>query len=92
MDTVSKRDLNQRTAAVLAQVADTGDVIVTERGEPRWRITPFRGQDTPLAQMARDGRYSPPVSDPAPWPSHPGGPKYTDAEVESLLDELHGDH
>jgi prevent-host-death family protein len=92
MDTVTKRDLNQHTASVLDRVTETGDVVVTERGKPRWRVSSFRGQDSALVRMERDGRYTPPASAPAPWPSHPGGPKYTDADVETLLDELHGDH
>lgn len=92
MDRVTKRDLNQHTASVLDQVTDKGDVVVTERGEPRWRVSPFRGEDAPLVRMERDGRYTPPASTPAPWPSHPGGSRYTDSEVEALLDEMSGDH
>lgn len=92
MDRVTKRDLNQHTASVLDRVTNTGDVVVTERGEPRWRVTPFHGHDVPLARMERDGRYTPPASSPAPWPSHPGGPRYTDTKVEALLDEIHGEH
>lgn len=92
MHTVTKRDLNQHTASVLDRVTDTDDVVVTERGEPRWRVTPFRSQDAPLVRMERDGRYTRPASTPAPWPSHPGGPTYTDTEVEALLDDMHGDH
>lgn len=89
---VTKRDLNQHTASVLEQVTDEGDVVVTERGEPRWRVSVFGGQDAPLVRMERDGRYTPPASAPAPWPSEPGGPRYTDADVEALLDEMRGDH
>lgn len=92
MRTVTKRDLNQHTASVLAEVTQTGDVVVTERGEPRWRVSSFQGHDAPLVQMERDGRYTPPASTPVPWPRHPGGPRYTAAEVEALLDEMHGDH
>lgn len=92
MRTVTKRDLNQHTASVLDRVTDASDVVVTERGEPRWRVTAFRTQDAPLVRMERDGRYAPPVSAPAPWPSRPGGPRYTDAEVETLLDEMRGGH
>ncbi|WP_226347248.1 type II toxin-antitoxin system Phd/YefM family antitoxin [Agilicoccus flavus] len=93
MDTVSKRDLNQQTAVVLERVARTGDVVVTERGEPRWRLIPFRaGQESTLARLERDGGYEPPAAEPAPWPDHPGGPRLTDAEAEVLLDEMRGDH
>ena len=92
MRTVSKRDLNQHTAEVLGEVTDGDDVVVTERGTPRWRVSTFRDADTPLARLERDGRYAPPSSEPAPWPRKPGGPTYTDADVESLLDDLRGDH
>ncbi|PRZ41005.1 prevent-host-death family protein [Antricoccus suffuscus] len=92
MDRVSKRDLNQHTASVLDRVIETGDVVVTERGVPRWRVSPFQGQDAPLGRMEHDGRYTPPTPTPAPWPSSPGGPKYTDADVDALFDEMHGDH
>lgn len=92
METVSKRELNQRTAAVLDQVTDTHDVVVTERGKPRWRVSAVRDRDTALARLEREGRYTPPTSEPTPWPSEPGGPTYTEAETEELLDELRGDH
>ncbi|GAB3057209.1 type II toxin-antitoxin system Phd/YefM family antitoxin [Sediminivirga luteola] len=62
MSTVTKRDLNQRTTDVLAQVAEVGEVIVTERGEPRWRVSAYRGQDNALARAERQGRYVPPAS------------------------------
>lgn len=92
MRTITKRELNQRTAAVLEQVTDTDDVVVTERGKPRWRVSTVRDQDTTLARLEREGRYTPPSSEPAPWPSHPGGPAYTGAEADALLDEMRGDH
>jgi prevent-host-death family protein len=44
---VSKRDLNQHTASVLDRVTDGDDVVVTEGGKPRWRISSFR-PDAPL--------------------------------------------
>lgn len=88
----TKRDLNQRTASVLDQVTEGSDVVVTERGEPRWQVSRFRGHTAPLVRMERDGRYTPPASVPTPWPSDPGGPRYTDTEVGALLDEMHGDH
>lgn len=92
MRTVTKRELNQNTAAVLNQVADNEDVVVTERGKPRWRISTVREQDTALARLEREGRYVPPASTPAPWPSRPGGRAYTDTQVDALLDEMRGGH
>lgn len=92
MQTVTKRELNQHTAAVLARVADAEDVVVTERGKPRWRVSVVRDQDTALARLEREGRYTPPASTPAPWPEHPDGRRYTDAQVDALLDEMRGEH
>jgi len=92
MQTITKRELNQRTAAVLAQVTDTDDVVVTERGKPRWRVSMVRDRDTALARLEREGRYTPPASEPAPWPRHPGGPTYTQAEADALIDQMRGDH
>lgn len=91
MKTVTKRELNQNTAQVLAEVDDEG-VIVTERGIPRWRVTAVQGHESVLSRLEREGRYTPPSVTPAPWPAHPGGPTYSDAEVEALLDEMRGDH
>lgn len=91
-DTVTKRELNQHTASVLDRVTDGRDVVVTERGKPRWRVSLFRHEEAALARMERDGRFAAPVSTPAPWPEHPGGPAYTDDQVDALLDELHGEH
>lgn len=90
MTTISKRELNQRTAAVLDQVTDTQDVVVTERGKPRWTVSAVRDRDTVLGRLEREGRYTPPSSEPAPWPSTPGGPVYTQSEADALLDEMRG--
>ena len=92
MVTITKRELNQRTAAVLDLVTDTDDVVVTERGKPRWRVSRVRERDTTLERHEREGRYTPPVSEPASWPSHPGGPAYTELEADAVLDEIRGDH
>ena len=92
MQTITKRELNQRTAAVLDQVTDADDVVVTERGKPRWRISTIRDSDTALTRLEREGRYTPPAPEPAPWPRHPGGRAYTPAEADALLDEMRGDH
>ena len=89
MATVSKRDLNQRTTEVLAQASVVGEVIVTERGEPRWRVSSYRGQDDPLARAERQGRYTPP-SNRGPWPTDVGGPRYRPAGIEGLLGQMMG--
>jgi prevent-host-death family protein len=92
MHRITKRELNQRTAAVLDQVTDAHDVVVTERGKPRWRVSAVRHPDTGLERLEREGRYTPPATEPAPWPRRPGGPTYTEAEADALLNEMRGDH
>lgn len=92
MQTVTKRELNQHTAAVLGQVTDTDAVVVTEQGTPRWRVSTIREPETSLARLEREGRYTPAAPEPAPWPRHPGGPTYTDSEADRLLDEMRGGH
>jgi antitoxin (DNA-binding transcriptional repressor) of toxin-antitoxin stability system len=92
MQTVTKRELNQHTAAVLDRVTEADALVVTERGKPRWLVSAVRDRESPLQKLEREGRYTPPASTPAPWPTSPGGPPYTDAEVASLLDEMRGDH
>lgn len=92
MRTISKRELNQQTAAVLAQVTDVDDVVVTERGKPRWRVSTVRESDTTLARWEREGRYTPPSVEPTPWPVAPGGPTYAADDVDAMLDEMRGDH
>ena len=92
MRTVSKRELNQQTAAVLDLVTDSDDVVVTERGAPRWRVCAVRDRDTTLDRLEREGRYTPPRAQPAPWPSAAGGPSYTAEEADELLREMRGDH
>lgn len=92
MRTVTKRELNQNTAAVLDQVTDAHDVVVTERGKPRWRVSTLHDNHTALSRLEREGRYSPPASTPTPWPAHPGGRSYTDDQVDALLDEMRGEH
>jgi antitoxin (DNA-binding transcriptional repressor) of toxin-antitoxin stability system len=92
MPSVSKRELNQHTAAALALVTASEDLIVTERGTPRWRVSVVAERESTLARLEREGRYTPPAANPAPWPDHPGGPRYTTEEVDALLDETRGDH
>ena len=92
MDTVTKRELNQETASVLARVAAGGDVAVTERGTVRWRLSRFDGTPSgALDRLAEEGRYTPPSSTPAPWPEQAGGRRYTGAEVDALLEDVRGD-
>lgn len=89
--TVTKRELNQNTAGVLEQVSASEDVVVTERGRPRWRVSAVRAEETVLDRLEREGRYTPPASEPEPWPEQPGGRSYTDAQVDALLNEARED-
>ena len=92
MRTVTKRELNQNTATVLSRVAPTQDVVVTERGVPRWRLSAVSDHESSLARHEREGRYTPPASAPAPWSDRAAGPAYDDAQVDVLLSEVAGDH
>ncbi|WP_068396126.1 type II toxin-antitoxin system Phd/YefM family antitoxin [Kribbia dieselivorans] len=92
MRTVTKRELNQRTAAVLDQVTDTDDIVVTERGQPRWRVSRVRESESALTRLEREGRYEPPAVEPEPWPTNTVGRAYTDEEIDALLEENRGDH
>ena len=92
MTTISKRELNQKTAAVLARVTDVEDVVMTERGVPRWRVISAREPEDVLGRLERQGRFTPARSTPSPWPSRVGGPAYTSSEADALLAEMRGDH
>ena len=92
MTTISKRELNQKTAAVLARVTGVEDVVVTERGVPRWRVISAREPEDVLGRLQRQGRFTPARSTPSPWPSRVGGPAYTSSEADALLAEMRGDH
>lgn len=77
---------------MLAQATEVGEVIVTERGEPRWRVSSYRGQDDALARAERQGRYTPPSNQQEPWPDAVNGPLYTSDEVDAMLDDMKGAH
>lgn len=89
METVTKRDLNQRTAAVLALVDADQEVVVTEHGQPKWRISTHRNLTTGLERLGT--AYTPPQSEPIAWPDDSIGPPLSSAEVDSLLDEVKGE-
>lgn len=92
MRRVTKRELNQNTAGVLGQVGDDDDVVITERGVARWRVSTVQDSGNALDRMERDGRYTPPSQNPRPWPRQPVGRSYSDHEVDEILDELRGEH
>ncbi|WP_102159667.1 type II toxin-antitoxin system Phd/YefM family antitoxin [Zhihengliuella halotolerans] len=92
MKSISKRDLNQKTAEVLDRIsAEDEPVLVTERGKPRWRIEPVDGHTDLWDKLRAEGRLSSPKSVETPWPTENPG-DYTQAEVDVLLDWAKGEH
>jgi len=90
MNAISKRELNQQTAQVLARVRASGPLFVTERGIARWRIEAVDAARDPVLRMRMDGRIVPAKSDPRPW--HMGKARYTPADVDSLFADSRGEH
>lgn len=89
MRTVTKRELNQQTAQVLAEVMPGDSVMVTERGVPRWRIDAVEASADPVARLIADHRIIPAKAEPAPWPPRTADHR-TPADVDALLEELRG--
>ena len=77
MRMVTKQALNQNAAAVLREVTAAEDVVVTD--------------DAPLSRLKRAGLYTPPATEPAPWPTAPAEPAYTAEQVAALLEDSRGD-
>ncbi|WP_431835563.1 type II toxin-antitoxin system Phd/YefM family antitoxin [Cellulomonas sp. Y8] len=92
METVTKRELNQHTAAVLARADDGVEIVVTERGRPRWRVSGYSAPSGGLDRLQREGRYTPPSTDAPPWPADGAGAPLTSSRLDDLLDESRGDH
>lgn len=93
MKTISKRELNQQTARVLACVREDEPVWVTERGVPRWRIEAADTTADPMARLRAQGRIIPPRKTPTPWPAdweQQRGDR-TPADVDALLESMRGD-
>lgn len=88
MKTVTKRELNQQTAHVLAQVDAGETVVVTERGVARWRIDAIDADPDPVARLRAQGKITTPKTDPAPWPLHENATGRTPAEVDALIAEM----
>jgi len=91
MKAVSKRELNQQTAQVLAEVRAGEPVLVTERGIARWRIEALDAAVDPVARLRAEGRITPAKSEPRPWPAAAGTRRYTPAEVDALFADSRGD-
>lgn len=93
MREISKRELNQQTAQVLAEVRAGEPVLITERGVPRWRIEAVEGFADPVARLRAAGRIIPASEHPMPWPDDWGRQARgrTPADVDALLEEMRGD-
>lgn len=92
MKRVTKRELNQQTAKVLAQVTETEPVVITHRGVPRWRIEAIDGGTSdPVERLRAEGRIIPAKADPPPWPDDADDARYTPERVDALLAEMRGD-
>lgn len=94
MKEISKRELNQQTARVLAGVREGEPVLVTERGVPHWRIEVATAETDPIARLRAQGRIIARKSHPPAWPENWErlGHGRTPAEVDALLDDMRGDH
>ncbi len=90
MKEITKRELNQQTAQVLAEVRAGEPVLVTERGVPRWRIEAVDGVADPVARLRAAGRIIPASEHPMPWPDDTDA-RYTPAEVDALYAEMRED-
>ena len=91
MKTVTKRELNQQTAQVLAEVVVGAPVVVTERGVPRWRIEVIEAAADPVARLRAEGRIIPAKQNPAPWPKRRRSTRRTPADVDALLNDMRGE-
>lgn len=90
---ITKRELNQQTARVLAGVRAGRSVVITERGVPKWRIEAIGDADDPVARLMAEGRIRPASKNPPPWPADWGKDKRgrTPADVDALYAEMRGD-
>ena len=92
MRSITKRELNQQTAQVLAEVEHGSPVIVTERGVPRWRIETVGSEVDPIERLRAAGRLTPASDAPPPWPDDSAAPKrYDRAEIDAIVEEMKGE-
>lgn len=94
MKKISKRELNQQTARVLASVREDGPVYITERGQPRWRIEAADGVVDPLERLRAQGRVTPRKAHPMVWPDdwQQRAQGRTPADVDAVFQAMRGDH
>ena len=89
MKVITKRELNQQTAQVLADVDSAGPVVVTERAVPRWRIDAVDAAADVIARLRAEGRIVPPKAEQSPWPRR--GRRYSPADVDAIYAQSRGD-
>ena len=93
METMTKRQVGQTPALLWAtaiRCAEEGqELYILEKGRPAYHVEYVGDGEDPLAEMERQGIYTPPSAAPRPAPVLE--PAYTTAEVEAILDELRGD-
>jgi antitoxin (DNA-binding transcriptional repressor) of toxin-antitoxin stability system len=91
MKIISKRELNQQTAQVLAGVRAGQPTLVTEYGVARWRIEAVDAAVDPVARLRAEGRITPAKTQPRAWPAHAAARHYTAAEIDALFADSRGD-
>lgn len=83
---VSKRELNQNTAAVLDMVFPGSPVIITERGEPRWMVVSVDETQDPLEGLVKQGLCTPVAPGAIEWPKNPPEMRrYTTQDIDELV-------
>jgi len=86
MGTVTKTELNQQTARVLARVASGEHITVTERGRPIAEISPPR--ESAWDRLIAEGRIRPAAAS--------GGvtitPMWSGATTEEIMDDIRGEN
>lgn len=96
-DTVSKRELNQQTAEVLSRVTSDNPVVVTERGEPRWKVIEFDSGELHLTGLKRLevlGLVTPAIKPKFKRTRQPSGNWLTRSpeERDAILADMKGDY
>ena len=86
MGRVTKTELNQQTARVLARVAAGEHIVVTERGTPIAEISPpspSRWDELVAAGKVRPARRRGPLAFPL---------MHSDVSTQEMLDDIRADH
>ena len=93
METITKRQVGQTPALLWAtaqRCAEHGQAVyVLEKGQPTYRVEYVGQASDPLAELQRQGIYTPPSATPRPAPVLAAA--YTTAQVEAIFDDVRGD-